>query len=174
MRRKKRGREGRETERRGSKERKQKQMGRRGGEGGVVELGTGRGGRNSTFLYLGRAWGKVGCVFHKLKSIKTDAIYLGAFRMQETTPWLFPVVAYFSFLSSSFVCLNAFAHLHSPACPPTPQPGIQEGPASPRPQSWALCLPQPGLSPGQAGRGLRAVSSAPNWLTVQMLAGEQL
>lgn len=74
-----------------------------GGGGGVVELGVGRGGRNSTFLYLGRAWSKVGCVFHKLKSIKTDAIYRGALRMQETTPWLFPVVAYFPFLSSLFV-----------------------------------------------------------------------
>lgn len=160
-------REGRETERRGAKERKQARIEGEGEGGGMVGLGVGRGGesRNSTFHSLGRAWSEVGCVYHKLKSIKTDAVYLGALRMQETTPWLFPVVAYFSFLSSSFVCLNAFAHLHSPACPPPPQPGIQEGPASPRPQSWALCLPQPGPSPGQARRGLRTVSSAPDWLT---------
>lgn len=36
--------------------------------------------------------------------------------MKKNIPWLFTVVAYFSFLASWFVCFNALAHLCGPDC----------------------------------------------------------
>lgn len=72
---------------------------------GWERLGRGETGPLTTWKTAGS---KVGCFHYKLKSIKSDAIYLHGLRMKENIPWLFTVV-YFLFSPPR---LFVFMHLH--------------------------------------------------------------
>ena len=158
---------------RGQRQQEPGSVGTRGAEGWSW------GGEDGPSHYLGNS-GESSGLFPpepaEMCAIKSDAIYLGVLRMEKNIPWLFTVVAYFSFLSSGFVCFNAFAHLCSPDCSGkclfsspgaaasflTPGPWItQEGsPVPPNPCSCGTgglaCLGQVHAQ-GRATEALRAV-----------------